>query len=311
MLACLADYRAATDDRVHLLRRVRGHGDPYRIVPYRTRFNSVGRALTARDRLRDGFDVAAASGYQRGLVVTLTTDPKRYADLGEATASLGDDLGRFRSWLAYRLRDADGSRWTPPSVAVREFSSKGVPHVHLVLFGVGATDLPTAAVREYWDETRGRGEQVFTDEVRRRGSTSGGSWVWARPRQGRRRSPLAYLSKGVRDLAAFAGASTGEVRAAAERLRAGDAGEDDVARSWWTLACHYATESRLVTVSDRLRPTDGSDDSRLPHVPCYEYVGTASLGALPGYIREQTGIWSGSFSDLQPQPPPGTEEIPG
>ncbi|PSQ33991.1 hypothetical protein BRD08_10845, partial [Halobacteriales archaeon SW_10_66_29] len=67
----------------------------------------------ARERFREAFD-RSAQEFNRGVLVTLTTDPGRFDSLLSATESLMDDVARFKSWLATDRRL--GSR--PPSIVV-------------------------------------------------------------------------------------------------------------------------------------------------------------------------------------------------
>lgn len=158
-----------------------------------------------------------------------------------------DDVNCLKAWFANRF--ADGSR--PPSVVVPEFTEKGFPHVHIILFGEGY--VPHAVLSNYWDSRRDRESVVWCDAVVARGDR----WLWAGecPDRADGRGPRAYFGKTLGDLDALA---------AAGRLRADDA-EDDPAREWWKLACYWATETRVFTTSPSLRPDDGEASGRDAH----------------------------------------------
>jgi len=153
-------------------------------------------------------------GSLTGSCVTLTTDPSRFDSLLDATESLIDDVSRFKSWLATDSRL--GSR--PPSVVVPEFTESGLPHVHVLLFGVSWV-VPHAVLSAYWSGSRDRGEVVWFDRLESRGE--GGCWRWAGegPDDADGRSPRAYLAKVLATFNDFASATPDTAREAARALR--------------------------------------------------------------------------------------------
>jgi len=88
------------DDVVTVFERVRGTGPEYLIRPYETRFNTDGRAGQNLRRLNRAFD-RATERYDKAVMVTLTTDPKRHDSLLEATDALLENKNRLAGWLAY------------------------------------------------------------------------------------------------------------------------------------------------------------------------------------------------------------------
>lgn len=305
----LAAKRRATDDKYNMFRD-RLDAENYLAIPYRTRFNSPSRVAEQRARFGTAWDVAAtgedmddlripADGFDVGQIWTFTTDPSRFDSLLAATESLLRDVNRFKSWVASRFFDE-----TPVNIVVPEFSEGGLPHVHVVLFGVGY--LPHAAVSHYWDARRDRGEVVHYDSIRERG----GAWVWADGRPGsdlgdERRpagscGPHAYLGKTLADTASLAESNADDVQAAASAMRATDVdspgapGKDDVsdvladAERWWKLALYFATDTRFFTCSPSLKPDDDNDG--LPHATRWEYVGTARFGDLPGHVQRNATV---------------------
>ena len=323
LLGALATYRETTEDRFHRLDRVRGDGPEHFLVPYSTRFNSSERVSDARERFKEAFDQAAQE-FNRGILVTLTTDPSRFDSLLSATESLMDDVARFKSWLATDSRL--GSR--PPSIVVPEFTEAGVPHVHVLLFGVSWV-VPHSVLSAYWSDNRDRGEVVWFDRLRSR--SDGRRWRWAGdgPEDATCRSPRIYLGKMLDTLDSFACEQPEKVREAARTLRqAGEAdgsaeGTDrvserendeqpvesrgstdtlDCGREWWKLALYWATEMHMFTLSPSLKPS--GDGDYLPHVSCYRYVGTAKLGEFPGYVREEAVVLSRGGRRGPPAPPP-------
>jgi hypothetical protein len=224
LLDALATYRETTEDHFHRLDRERGDGPEHLLVPYSTRFNSNRRVRDARERFGGALD-RAADRYDRAVLVTLTTDPSRFGSIREATASLMGDVSRFKSWLATDGRL--GSR--TPSVVVPEFTDAGVPHAHVLLFGVSWV-VPHAELSAYWSASRDRGEVVWFDRLESRGE--GGRWRWVSggPEDAGGRSPRAYLSKMLDVLDGFASTAPEGVREAARGLGRGDGSDDPAGR---------------------------------------------------------------------------------
>ncbi|MFB6235214.1 MAG: hypothetical protein ABEH81_12970 [Halopenitus sp.] len=312
LLGALATYRETTEDRFHRLDRVRGDGPEHLLVPYSTRFNSGRRVGEARERF-DGALAEAAREFDRAVCVSLTTDPSRFDSLLAATESLMGDVSRFKSWIATDARLGE----RPPSLVVPEFTDSGLPHAHVVLFGVSWV-VPHGTLAGYWSGSRDRGSVVWFDRLVSRGER----WRWAGdgPEDAEGRSPREYLGKTlghladlaesppewVREAARSIGGFDGEnPRNTAERRRARGASECealDRAGEWWKLACYWATETRLFTCSPSLKSPD--DGETLPHIPRYRYVGTARLGEFPGDVRERAVVVHRSGRGAS-RPPPG------
>lgn len=171
----------------------------------------------------------------RGVVVTVTTDPKRFESIAVATETLMDDVNNLKSWIASRFSDGT----SPANVVASEFTDTGLPHAHIALFGMGF--VPEAALSHYWNTRRDRAYKVYCDGIVHRG----GRWVWWSGRPGRSggRGPRAYLSKAFAEMESLAAAHPDTVHAAAESLRA-DTGESDARTSWWKLALYWIMDTR-------------------------------------------------------------------
>ncbi|WP_416839115.1 hypothetical protein [Haloferax sp. DFSO52] len=293
LLGGLAAKREATEERFVAFEN-RDVPSTHLLVQYRTRFNSPSRIADQRET----FDSAwghAAEHFERATMVTLTTDPSRFDSIHSAATSLMDDVNRLKSWYARRF--GDGSR--PPSLVVPEFTSRSLPHVHVVMFGV--VSVPHGPLSHYWDGHRDRGRVVWCDSLTNRD----GTWLWtssSSPERAEGRSPRSYLSKSLSTAATFARAPPSEVHEAAEALRAVDGVDADVddgdastdadvdaealrrGREWWSLACHWATDMKWFTVSPSLKTDDETDDGGDDECSRWRFVGVARHDEFPGHV---------------------------
>ena len=290
LLGAFAAKRSATAGRFHALQDTFDPGS-HRLVPFSTRFNSGERVRETRERYRTGWS-RAADRHDRGVVLTLTTDPSRFDSLGDACEGLLGDVNRLKDWLAY---DPEGGPARPgrrpPSVVVPEFTDDGKPHVHVAFFGISWLTTHGALSR-YWSVERDRGEVVWLDRIAERG----GRWRWAADGgpahpDATATSPREYLETGVDLLAASADATAEEGREAVDTV-ARERGE-----RLWKAALYWATDLPAVTVSPSLKPdSDDEGDRRatapdgtpLPDdaPPRWRYVGAARYDELPGYVRD-------------------------
>lgn len=115
-----------------------------------------------------------AERYDRGAHLTLTTNPKIHSSTIEAAETLMESFGELRRWL---FRDVSAP-WAPtrpgrslPYIRVLEWTDSGLPHLHVVFFGV--SDLaPKSAVSEYMRDRTGY--IVHLDTIVSRGE--GAAW---------------------------------------------------------------------------------------------------------------------------------------
>jgi hypothetical protein len=316
--------REATADKFHVLQDTFSP-ENHRLIPFSTRFNSDKRVGEMRDRYRTAWRVAARE-HREGVVVTLTTDPKRYDSLAEMCEGLLDEANRLKDWVAYDPENGPkraGHR--PPSVVSIEFTDDGKPHLHVAFFGVRWVAKHSALSR-YWAESRDRGEVVWMDRIR----TQSGRWVWVSDSDDRQHgdvggaSPRGYLAESVDTLAASADVSAAEVQETAAALRAaGDDGGDGNlsggsggrAEKLFKAALYWAAELPAVTISPALKPDDDGgtaagriapDGTIMPEdAPSrWRYIGAARYGELPGYIRESAVVETRGGRTLRGRPPP-------
>ena len=277
LLKQLITDKAGTEDRWQIFERIRGTGDRYRFLPYRTRFNDAGRSTAVRDRFERGLQ-AAGSRYQAATVLTLTTDPKQHDGLSEAIENLSENKGRLMSWFSteYQL----GHR--PENMTVLEFTESGLPHYHVVLFGVRPASLPSRqAISEKWQDY---GQAIMVDLSTATTTHNGDQWRLHDDRSGT--VTLAqYLGKAIRGLQSVATADAADLQ---DRVDDGDI-------SGWKQSLYWATERQYVTCSPSLKATDddgdGDDgDPDLPHITVWRFVGVSSYENIPAHVRQ-----SGTF----------------
>ena len=265
-----------TADKWQVFERERGTGDDYLCLPYRTRYNDAGRAT----EIRGGFETALRTASRRhndAVVLTLTTDPKRHDGLLEAIQSLSDNKGRLMSWLSteYQLG------YRPENMSVLEFSESGLPHYHVVLFGVSWAVSQSQLAAKWRD--LGQGSVV---DVRAATNTHDAeTWLLHDDDRGKV-SLRQYLGKAIRELVDVANTDAAELR---ERVEDGEI-------SAWRQALYWATERQYYTCSPSLKPSRGDDGDGLPHVSTWSFVGVAEYHQIPAHVRQ-----AATFAD---RPPP-------
>jgi hypothetical protein len=101
LLGALAAKRDATEEK-YVAYRDRTDPPNHLLVPFVTRFNSPPRVRQARERFDSAWRTAAER-FNRGVVLTLTTDPAQFDSLAAATGTLMDDVNRLKAWFANRF----------------------------------------------------------------------------------------------------------------------------------------------------------------------------------------------------------------
>jgi len=263
LLSQLLTDKAGTEDLFKILRRIRGSGRDYNLMKYRTRFNDTGRAGNSKETLETALD-KAGNRYNRGVMLTLTTDAKRHSGLSDATESLSDNKARLIKWLAteYQLG------YRPANLTALEFTESGLPHYHFVLFGVAKSELSKSDIKDKW-ESYGQGKEVELDEVQ--SARNGTQWRLHDDDAGTVTLDQ-YLGKAIRGLQSIAESDAEELR---ERVDKGDI-------SLWQHALYWATERRYVTCSPSLRESD--DDGSPPAIKKWEFVGVARAEDIPAHV---------------------------
>ncbi|MEA5406972.1 hypothetical protein VB773_04865 [Haloarculaceae archaeon H-GB2-1] len=221
-----------------------------------------------------------------------------HESIASATDALIENKNRLAGWLAYNPKSPDRpSRpgYRPPNLYVLEFTDSGLPHLHVVFFGVPWVTTQ-AALSTYWE----RREQGRVVDVRRL-SNRRGRWRWSgdRPDDAAGQTPRDYLSKSIRALSTVADMTPGDLFDAAAARRSGD--PIDALADLWKIALYWATGKRFFDGSGELTKDDNDADS-VPHVPRYRFVGAAQYNDLPGYVRSRAAFLT--RRDFRDRPPP-------
>ena len=281
LLKQLATDKAGIEDRWQVFKH-RWFNDEYLCLPYRTRHSDIGRATAVRDTFETALE-SAGHRHSDAVVLDLTTDPKAHSGLSEALESLFDNKARLMSWLAtdYQL----GS--TPENMTVLEFTQSGIPHLHVVLFGVSYV-VSQAQLSAKWRDL-GQGNVVHIGTAK----TPHDGTQWRLHDDDRGTVTLEqYFGKAIRELQKVASMSGDELR---DRIDS-----DDI--SMWRQALYWATERQYVTCSPTLRDTDDADatdnddNDDNDDESEWQFVGTARYEQIPAHVRQ---------SAVFLKPPPG------
>jgi hypothetical protein len=287
LLRELGTEREVQQDKYKILRRIRGRGPEYLLMRYATRFNDEGRAADIRDGFRSALSTAAG-GHDDAVMLTLTTDPARFDSHAEAMDGLSEAKGRFMNWLA---TDYQLGYW-PENLSVLEFTESGVPHLHVVLFGLSWL-MPQSRLAAKWSDL-GQGRVVDI----RSATTRSGSDVWRLHDDGTTVALRDYLGKAMDGLCDLAGMDEGRLR---EAVEAGDIGLWRQALYWATGRQYYSCSRSLKADSDDGDGLPDSDDGDgLEFIPRYEFVGVAQYRDIPAYVRDNAVRYQ------RGRPPPGS-----
>jgi hypothetical protein len=310
LLGELATELESVDGRYNIMERVRGSGPEYLLCPYKNRFNSQDRVADLRTSWRRAWRRAARQ-YDDAVCVTLTTDPEMHDSVMDATASLLENKNRLGEWLAYDPKGddrPDRPGFRPTNLYALEFTDSGLPHLHVVYFGVRWLTTQ-AALSRYWGDRQGKVVHV------RRLAKRGNRFVMPSTVDGDDREPRTargYLGKALGTLDTLAGMRPGEVSDAVDRRRNGDAADEDV--DLWKLALYWATGKQFWGGSPSLTTDEAGDADEnpgvdLPHIPCYRFLGTARFDHIPGHVRRNAQVVSRSGAK-GPPPPSGSTSTP-
>jgi hypothetical protein len=266
--------------------------DEYLCLPYNTRHNSGGKA----GKVREGFESALAEATNRhneAVVLTLTTDPKEHSGLSKALESLSANRSRLLQWLSteYQL----GHR--PEYLSVLEFTETGLPHLHLVLFGVSYAVSQEQLAAKWGDY--GQGWVVDARQAQNVHDTD----VWRLHDDDRGIVALRdYLGKSIRGLQEVANSDGDELR---DRL-------EDEDLSLWRQSLYWATERQYFTCSHSLKQSpanDGDTNGGLPPIVEWEFIGVRQYEAIPATVRQKARFVTHNRPPPTNPPPEGSQVV--
>ena len=125
-----------------------------------TFYTSPERARSKWGRFVNKLEVAGEK-HHRGCMVTLTTDPGNFDSIIEQASTLRGDMEAFLKKVK-----RDTGRENLDYVSKMEFTDKGRPHLHVVIFGITSAFMPELEEIQDFMGERERGEEVEYTPVR-------------------------------------------------------------------------------------------------------------------------------------------------
>ena len=264
-----------------VLRDLTARGEEYAVIPYRTRFTDDARQDEQWAKFHYAWETASRE-YDNACFMTLTTDPKMHDGLLDSWENISDSFNRLMSFLSTDSRLG----YRPDYVAVLEPSDRGLPHLHVVVFGEPWL-IDQRELSNYWAKY-----QAEVVDIRRLRNRDG---EWIQPTRGERTAgnrnaelvadggdetdddePMdakAYLGKYLKKL-------LDGLDADAADLCNADAEETPA----WKLGMHWATDRQMVRSSHDLKPEN--DDETEVLGANWEYVGAWNRDELPVRILQ-------------------------
>ena len=193
-------YRNEIDNTVLLFKRKEELGSldgEVKTRPYETRFNSLPRKIGAEKRYKALWNNAGVM-FNRGVFLTLTTDPKRHQNVTEANKAFGPALNRFMTWLRKSVKERGYGKLS--YISANEFQKNGLLHAHIVVFGLPYLD-HYKRISYLWSRT-GQGEIVYLYSLRK--DAKGWYWTKGRPKDAEKGQSCGdylkkYISKNLQD----------------------------------------------------------------------------------------------------------------
>lgn len=235
-------------------------------MPYHTRFNNEQRKKEQWARYNTAWE--KAEKYEKGVLITLTTDPKRYDSLSDMVDGLMNGWQDLLETLNQRYSDrAPASRLD--FIRALEFGGSeesthvGLPHLHCVVFGVPYVE--HAWLKSYWSAKHA--EIVHIHSMNKRGSES---WIMQSGAH-KGKSAAGYLGKYLSESFESITKNTKSLRRELESW------EHSPPAVWknaqlWKLALYWATGRQFWSCShdlkgescpDRLEDVDGLGETKL------------------------------------------------
>ena len=334
-------------ERINDLRIVLEAEDPgtkpeYITLPYKTRFNDEGRIKKQHSILSSELE-KSGEWYDQAVLLTLTTDPKKFSSLLDMWEEINTNFNRLMSWLSTESRLG----YRPDYIKVLEATEKGYPHLHCLIFleGEGGA-MPYLEdkneISRYWDKYQGRivdlAPLVWEEDLPPEYDQSAG-WVrWSADGDhggdlgggggsgeggGGGQTAGQYLGK-------YLSAIYGGIRGLNQPTALTDGGQDTEAlegpyqdkAAAWKIGMYWATRRKIRTESQDLRQAveeeieeEGDLAEEVAEIirGGYRFVGAYAEHQLPGSIRRDSLQGETLFMDPweeEPDPPPRSRAPP-
>ena len=194
------DYRREIDSTVLLFKRredLRNIDGEVKTLPYTTRFNSTPRKIEAEKKYKAVWNNAGVM-FNKGVFLTLTTDPKRHRNVEEANKAFGPAINRFMTYIRKRVKELGYGKLS--YITANEFQKNGLLHAHIVIFGIPYLE-HYKRISYLWSRT-GQGNIIYVYGLNKDGK----GWYWRRgkPRDAEKGQSChdylkKYLSKNLQD----------------------------------------------------------------------------------------------------------------
>lgn len=136
--------------------------------------------------------------HNKGVFLTLTTDPKRHRNVEEANKAFGPALNRFMTYIRKKVKGLGYGRLS--HITAYEFQKNGLLHAHIVIFGIPYLE-HYKRISYLWSRT-GQGSIVYIYGLNKDGKGCTGDVANQETRRKGSRvvtDPKKYLSKNLQD----------------------------------------------------------------------------------------------------------------
>lgn len=311
-------YREQINDRFNILRAARDDVAPkYLLVPYATRFNSDARSSENWSKYHRAWRNATRE-YNKGVALTLTTDPKKFDSLKEMCDSIFPNFNRFMSWLRRKLAHRCSDLGTPGHnlhqcaeceeygerpdyICALEFTEQGFPHLHVSLFGIDWI-ADQSVISDYWEQyqaevvhVKGMSKRLANGSQNGVADDDGKEWIWLTSGEGDKKAKNEKAHQGK--YLAEAMPTNESIADLQEQVEADDS-------DLWKTAMFWASNKQFWTAAEDLKqPSDDDDDeTELPiqEIANYVFVGAAKSGDIPKHVWETSVKMIGSSRGKDP-----------
>lgn len=237
-------------DEKRLMLEEEARGDLRLTMPYHTRFNNEHRKREQWARYNTAWNKADEI-YDQGVMITLTTDPKRYDSIGSMLDGLMSAWQNLHETLNQRYLDDQRLDF----IRALEFGGSdksdhiGLPHLHVCVFGVPYVD--HSWLKYHWKKRHG--EIVHIHGMNKRGNDS---WIMNSGTHAGK-SVAGYLGKYLSKTFETIGDDPDELH---NRIESWEEGGTWANSQIWKLALYWATGRQFWDSSHALKSENNNLD---------------------------------------------------